>query len=90
MLGKLLFLFDRSETARLIRRIGTPQLTVSDLMGLLNVLEQGRRGMSFSQLWEVWHRSEAALISNLQSEQKELLERLMRTARFETQTRGRE
>ncbi|MCR9067736.1 MAG: hypothetical protein NXH79_02735 [Rhodobacteraceae bacterium] len=90
MLGKLLFLCDRSETARLIRRIGTPQLTISDLMGLLNALEHRRREMSFSQLWEVWHRSEAALTSNLQSEQKELLERLMRTARFETQTRGRE
>lgn len=83
------FAFDFSNMARLIRRIGTSRSTRADLETLLHMLEGEGGGIRFEYLWQIWHRSEAALAAGANDDDRELLDTLMRSARFEAQSQAR-
>ena len=85
----LLFVCDPSATARLIRRIGTSRSTRADLEKLASLLERKKNALRFTYLLEIWNRAEVALQHTLEKDQRDLLEKLVRSARFEAQTQGR-
>lgn len=85
----LLFVCDPSATARLIRRIGTSRSTRADLEKLASLLDRKKNALRFTYLWEIWNRAEVALQHTLEKDQRDLLEKLVRSARFEAQTQAR-
>jgi hypothetical protein len=84
-----LFVCDPSATARLIRRIGTSRSTNSDLEKLVSLLDRKKSVMRFTYIWEIWNRAEVALQHTVEKDQRDLLEKLVRSARFEVQTQAR-
>jgi len=84
-----LFVCDPSATARLIRRIGTSKSTKADLETLVSLLDREKNFMRFTYLWEIWNRAEVALQQTIENDQRDLLEKLVRSARFEAQTQAR-
>jgi hypothetical protein len=84
------FFLNPSKTAKQIRRIGKDGSSLEDLEELLKKLGEDEKAMPFSYFWEIWHRSEVALTECLEPVKRELLDQLMRSARFRAQSGARE
>lgn len=82
---RLPFIVDFSKTAQEIRAIGHPAVSLPTLESLVQLVEKEGVDLKYSYLDEIWIRSEKALESNPPVEKAEILDRLMRSARWAVQ-----
>jgi len=81
------FFLDVSKRARLIRRIKADGSDISTLRALSQMLVTDTDKVSTSQLQAIWDRSEKALAASSNAEQSEVLDTLLRQARWSVQSR---